>query len=116
LKTLLLDKDAWDLMVDASGNIAVASNPYAVAQSVACACRLFVGEAIYDITLGVPYWEEILGKHPPVALIQALIVQEAMKVPDVVQVRCLLSGFENRNITGQIQIIDTQGTELNAHF
>ena len=41
MNTLLLDLTNWDLLVDASGNIAVASDPYSVAQDVASAVRVF---------------------------------------------------------------------------
>lgn len=35
MKTLLLDQKSWDLTLDAAGNIAVAAEPYAIAQDVA---------------------------------------------------------------------------------
>ena len=40
--TLLLDQTEWDLVLDASGNIALASPPYALAQDVASAVRTFL--------------------------------------------------------------------------
>ena len=35
--TLLLDRTVWDLLLDGSGNIAIATEPYATAQDVASA-------------------------------------------------------------------------------
>ena len=58
----------WDLCVDNSGNIALATEPYALAQDVASAIKLFKGELWYDAQKGVPYFEKILGKRPPAAL------------------------------------------------
>ncbi len=50
-----LDTVAWDLTVDTTGNIAVASNPYSMAQDAASAIRTFQGEVYYDTTLGIPF-------------------------------------------------------------
>ena len=41
MKTLLLRPDTWDLTLDSAGNIAVAENPYALAQDAASAIKLF---------------------------------------------------------------------------
>ena len=43
MNTLLLDTLRWDLCLDVHGNIAVASDPYSVAQDVASAIRTFSG-------------------------------------------------------------------------
>ena len=71
--TLLLDTVAWDLVLDSFGNIALASPPYALAQDVASAIRTFLGEVYYDASLGVPYFQDILGQLPPMALFIAKI-------------------------------------------
>ena len=110
MNTLLLDLDNWDLTVDASGNIAMASEPYSIAQDVASACRLFLGELYYDNTQGVPYFDEILGENPPISLVQAKIEAAAMTVPDVVSAQCFITQESNRTLTGQIQVTDTNGT------
>ena len=44
MNTLYLDPQSWDLALDVAGNIALAKDPYAKAQDVASAARLFVGE------------------------------------------------------------------------
>jgi hypothetical protein len=48
VNTLLLDVSSWDLCLDAAGNIAMASNPYSIAQDAASAIRTFAG----DFTIG----------------------------------------------------------------
>jgi hypothetical protein len=60
VKTLLLDRSLWDLTLDINGNIAMASEPYAIAQDVASACRTFLGECYYDTSQGVPYFQGML--------------------------------------------------------
>jgi len=39
MKTMLLNPQTWDLTLDVDGNIALASNPYSVAQDIASAIR-----------------------------------------------------------------------------
>ena len=108
--TLLLDISRWDLVLDAAGNIAKASPPYALAQDVASAIRLFLGELWYDTTKGVPYFESVLGHTPPLAEFQALMVRAALTVPGVVTAQCILSSFENRTVQGQVLFTDESGT------
>lgn len=114
--SLLLDQDTWDLIVDANGNMALCSEPYAVAQDVSCAIRTFSGELIFDLDRGIPYFEEILGKTPPLQLIQNTITNEALKVQNVSQARTIINKSDNGNISGEIQIIDTDGEQANVGF
>lgn len=114
--TLLLDQTTWDLCKDASGNIAMASPPYSLAQDVASALRLFAGELWYDTSKGVPYFSEILGKFPPAALIKARFVEAAKTVPGVVAARCTLAAIRDRSLSGQVRVTDTAGTSLTVSF
>ena len=116
MNTILLDPTTWDLMLDASGNIAMAEAPYALAQDAASAIKTFAGEVYYDTTLGVPYWEDILGHQPPVALVKTEMVAAAMTVPSIVDAKCYLTGLHNRKLTGQVQITDQSGVTLAAGF
>lgn len=115
-KTLLLDRTAWDLVIDSAGNIAVGSPPYALAQDVASAVRLFLGELFYDDSKGVPYFEDILGHRPPPALLIAHIEAAALTVPGVVSAQCIIDTFDNRTVTGQIQFIDETGAANGVTF
>lgn len=109
MKTLLLDVGAWDLVLDAAGNIAVATDPYAKAQDVASALRLFAGELLYDVSKGVPYFGEILGEAPPVTYFQELMVRAALTVPGVVSAQCTIESIENRAVRGQVTFRTTDG-------
>lgn len=102
MKTLLLDVSSWDLVTDAAGNIAVASDPYSQAQDVASQLRLFLGELWYDITQGIAYFTDILGQAPPLSYFQELMVREAVLVPGVESAQCTITAFENRTVTGQV--------------
>jgi hypothetical protein len=112
VKTLLLDQTAWDLVLDAQGNIAVAAEPYALAQDAASEIRTFEGEVYYDQARGVPYFGQILGKFPPAQLMKAVFVKAAMSVPGVKSANCFLAAVRGRVVTGQVQITSTGGERV----
>lgn len=116
MRSLLLDQSTWDLAIDTSGNIAVASDPYAMAQDAANACRLFAGELFYDTVPGIPYFHEILAEAPPLSLIKAYLVRAALRVPGVVSAQVFISEWSDRTIRGQVQITDANGTTSAAGF
>jgi hypothetical protein len=116
MKTLLLDTDTWDLVANASGNIAVADEPYALAQDAASAIRLFAGELYYDTTQGIPYFDQILGKAPPVSLMKAYFNRAALTVPGVVSAKTFIQSWTDRTVTGQVQVTDEAGNITAAGF
>lgn len=101
--TLLLDRANWDLALDASGNIAVATEPYAMEQDVASECRVFQGEAWYDTAIGVPYRTQVLGQAIPVQLLKEHLTAAAKRVPGVTTATAYLSSFSAREVSGQVQ-------------
>lgn len=106
----------WDLCMDSSRNIAMVSPPYSLAQDVASAVRLFLGELWYDQTQGIPYWTKILGKLPPTALLIQYIVQQALTVSGVVSAQCLINSFNDRAVAGQIIFTDESGQSTTVQF
>ena len=109
MSTLLLAVNDWDLIADAKGNIAVARDPYAKAQDVASACKLFLGECWFDTSKGVPWFDQVLGHAPPRGLMQALIEQAAVTVPGVVAARCTIDEVANRQVTATVRFTDDVG-------
>lgn len=116
MRTLLLDRTTWDLVVDVTGNIAVASDPYSQAQDAASAIKLFEGELYYDTTKGLPYWSQILGHSPPVNYMKAKFIAAARAVPGVTAARCFLAAITLRTVTGQVQITNAAGETSAASF
>lgn len=116
MDTLLLDTVAWDLVLDAAGNIAVASNPYSLAQDAASAIKTFLGEVYFDTTVGVPWLQEILGDSPSLALLKAQLADAAETVPEVSSAVVFISSFSNRAVSGQVQVTSTTGTTSVATF
>lgn len=107
MATLLLDRDPWDLCLDAAGNIAVAQEPYALVQDVASEARVWAGECYYDTSIGVPY-PNILGKVQPVQLLKSSLAEAAQRVPNVTNPVVYLTAIKGREVGGQIQF--DQGT------
>jgi hypothetical protein len=116
--TLLLDQTQWDLVIDSLGNIAMATPPYALAQDVASAVRLFINELWYSPTKGIPYFEEILGHLPPLSLITGYMEKAALTVPGVVSAQCIIANYSasDRQIDGQLQFIDETGAANGVNF
>lgn len=114
--TLLLDQSAWDLVLDSAGNIAMATPPYALAQDVASAVRLFINELWYAPGNGIPYFEDVLGQLPPPSLLTGYIEKAALTVPGVVQAQCIIETIDAREVRGQIQFIDEMGAASGVTF
>lgn len=116
MNTLYLNPNTWDLTLDSSGNIAMATEPYSLAQDAASAIRTFQGEVYYDTTLGVPYWQQILGKQPPLTLIKTDFVAAALTVPGVTAARVFIASVTDRCVSGQVQVSDAAGNTTAASF
>lgn len=106
--TLLLDRDDWDLALDASGNIALASEPYSQLQDAASSCKVWQGEAWYDTTLGTPFFSQ------PVQVVKARLALAAQLVPGVRQASVVLTELTARTVGGQVQIVTDDGVTLTA--
>jgi hypothetical protein len=113
MDTLLLDTVTWDLLLDANGNIAVAKEPYSLAQDAASAIRTFLGECFYDTTVGINYGL-ILGQLPTLSLLKQLLIEEALTVPDVASAIVFISSFSNRTLIGQVQVTSSSTGQLAA--
>lgn len=118
MDTLILAQDTWDLITDISGNIALASNPYSIAQDVASAIRIFQGEIWYDTAQGIPYFDRVLGEVPSLQYLKSQIEARALTVPGVVQAQCVFAQLDTvtRTLRGQCKVIDTTGAENNVSF
>jgi hypothetical protein len=104
--TLLLDRTTWDLVLDANGNIAVATEPYSLAQDAASAIKTFLGECYWDTTVGVPLLTKVFaGVAPSLALVKSLLVAAAETVPGVASAKVFLNDASpDRGLSGQVQV------------
>lgn len=99
----------WDIFVDDSGNLAVRTGGDAIAQDVASAVRCFMGECWYDASLGVPYFQQVLGYRVSLQFVKQALVAAASVVPGVASIACFLTGPVNRVVGGQLQVTSQTG-------
>lgn len=112
MNTLLLNPATWDLLVDAKGNIAMASDPYSKAQDVASACKLELGELWYNKSKGIPYMESVLGFNPALSLLRSYFEKAALTVPTIVSAKADINPVNsNRILSGTLKFIDQSGIE-----
>jgi len=110
MNSLALDPVTWDLVTDPAGNLAMVSGAARLAQDVATAIRTYAGEVIYDTTLGIRWFEDILGQTPNIALVKADCETAALTVPGVQSVQIFLTSVTQRGLSGQVQITGTDGS------
>jgi len=78
MKTALLNPDTWDFMIDANGELALADEPYRLAQDAVCNLKLWRGDIWYYTDAGIPYIPAIFGKNPQASLIKSYL-EDAVK-------------------------------------
>lgn len=108
MKTLLLDRTTWDLVLDISGNWAIADNPYSQAQDAASMFRTFKGEVFYDTTLG-PNLDKIINQPLNLSYTRSQLQTVAKQVPGIVSATVFFSSFENRQLRGQAKLTNSSG-------
>lgn len=115
MDTLYLDPQTWDLLTDSNGNIAMATDEYAIAQDVASAGLLWKGEHIYNSVRGIPYKNGILGQRPSIAMLADWYTTEGLTVPNVAAVNPVFQ-FDQRKLSGQLQITTDNGEQINVNI
>ena len=109
MPSLILDDTNWDLCIDVSGNIAVCKPPYSDAQDAACQMLLFSGESRFDKSQGVPYWSDILGKWPPLAVMKADLAGAALLATYVTDAQAFITSWKNRAVGGYVVTTNVSG-------
>lgn len=107
----------WDITLDPAGNLTLTDPDSSIAQDVASAIRTFRGECWYGTSLGLPYFEAILGRRPPRSLVVEQIQQAALTVPDVASASVTFLGLKDRVLTGAVLVTRaTSATPLTVTF
>lgn len=113
--TLLLENGSWDLVLNAAGNIAVASEPYSLAQDAASAIQTYEGEAFWDTSLGLPYLTQVFGGAPPsISVLKSLFAAAALTVDGVASAQVFIVSASNRSISGQVQVTSKATGQVSA--
>ena len=115
-RSLLLGLDTWDLCLDGAGQIATTSGPYATAQNVANATRLFTNDAWYDPDKGVPHFNTELGQRPSLSVVRNRIRKAALTVPGILNADVQVEGVTDREMTGNIALTLATGENADVAF
>ena len=108
---LMLEVSEWDLIPTQGGDIAVCTDPYALAQAVANEIKLFQGEAYYAPDQGIPYDPSILGMAASLSYIGELMQDAAMGVDGVVSATPNIY-MDGRTLRGAILVTDNDNVNL----
>lgn len=83
---LLIDDTTGDLYLS-NGNLVINSGYDAVRQAVYSRLRFFAGEWFADENIGIPYWNDILGKKQPnLPAIREIFRQAILKTPGIASI------------------------------
>jgi len=106
--SLYLDPDSWDLTLNANGALKTVSNPYSIAQDVACALKTVLGECYFDNTIGIPYYEQLLGRPVTISTVISKLKTESERLSTVKSANVTLVPDRSTRVTkGYITITDT---------
>lgn len=110
-RTLTLDPDKWDLVLDSRGDIADSTGDYATAQDVANAIRLFTDEAYFDMQRGVPHYEIDLALRPSLSQVRARYRKAALGVTNVADASVSIYEItDERVMRGEVFLTTETGT------
>lgn len=114
--TLYLN-DKWDIFSDASGQIALVSGAYAIAQNAANAVRLFKNDAYLAQTRGIPHFEIELGKAPAIAapILRTRIRETVMNVKGITGAEVDLTFDESGRVMGgevQATVLESENVQI----
>lgn len=109
-RDLLLSTVTGDIVIT-GGALQWTSGQAAIGQSCRIAMQLFQGEWFLNLSLGIPYWQSILGQKPAVAIAAARIAFNAalLGVDGVVKVTKLNVTFDS---TTRAMSVDWQVTTI----
>jgi len=117
MDSLYIGPEDNDLAIDQNGNLRIATDGYALALAAACAIRTFQSEVYYDSTQGLPYFQTILGKNPPLEFVRARLADAALNAdPNIVASQVYFSSLTNRDLSGQVQVTNSTGKIAALNF
>ena len=103
MKSLKLDEN-WNIGLNEIGNLGFIEEKEDIAQTVACATRVFQGEYIFDNLKGIPYSLSILGGQPRNVDVSGYMQSEAEKIEGVKYAEITDIEFIDRVYKGNIQL------------
>lgn len=97
----MLSTDPIDFLLDDDGDLVMplqfSRGLPAVAQGIRCRMLLFRGEWFLNLDAGVPYYQDLLGKKPNLALARNIFRDAILSTPGVLEILELEVSFEPGN-------------------
>lgn len=107
----ILDVASNDIYLDSDGNISLSFDLEAVLQTCAQAARTVLGEMIFNINQGIPYFETVWNGIPNIQQFIGALRAAFLAVPNVIEVVSLTTSQINDALNYTAIIRTTFGTE-----
>ena len=88
-----------DLYLDADGNISLSFDLQAALEACAQAAQTLLGEMVFNINQGIPYFQTVWIGVPNIQQFTAALRAAFLAVPNVVEVVSLITSQQNYNLT-----------------
>jgi len=99
-----------DIYLDAKGNISLSYDVEAVLQACAQAAQTVLGEIIFNVSQGIPFFQTIWNGSPQVQQYTAALRVAFLNVPNVIEVISLMTTQVNNDFQYTAIIRTTFGT------
>lgn len=99
-----------DLYLDQYGNLAIATGIMAIMQGCAQAAKTLLGEMVFNINQGLPYFEQVWVGVPNIQQWTAALRSAFFTVPGVIEVVSLITSQDNNTLTYTAVIRTSVGT------
>lgn len=96
-----------DIYLNSEGNISISYDIQAVLQACAQAAQTLLGELVFNVDQGIPYFQTLWIGSPNVQQFNAALRTAFLNVPNVVEVISLMTSQQNNDLmyTAVIQTI-----------
>lgn len=88
-----------DLYLDADGNISISFDLQAALQACAQAAQTLLGEMVFNVNQGIPYFQTVWVGVPNIQQFNAALRAAFLAVPNVVEVISLVTSQINDTLT-----------------
>lgn len=110
---IALDKDTHDLAIS-GGELSLVTATQAIDQNLRVRLKLVQSEIVYNTSLGVPYFRDILIKNPNTNTVVSILRDAILSVQGVAEIETLDVSFDRatRTINVAFEVRTDDGSKL----
>lgn len=99
-------------------NLAFVENEYFVKQKIKQRLLMFKGEWFLDVTLGIPYYEDILVKDVKLSRIEAIYIREVQKIEQIEEITAFDISLDNnaRKLSIYFEVKDRENNAIEVNL